>query len=80
MYAGFWKRLAAFIIDNIIAYVLLMIVMAFIGYSDKLSNPATVVSAGLGFRGSSMLIFSFFFGLFWKLSLVGKPGNKARGI
>ena len=71
MYAGFWKRRAAFIIDNIIAYVLLMIVMAFIGYSDKLSNPATVVSAGLFIWGCPERDYGFILGLFWSLSFSG---------
>ena len=80
MYAGFWKRLAAFIIDNIIAYVLLMIVMAFIGYSDKLSNPATVVSAVLVMTACSMLIYALYWALFESSSLQATPGKMALGI
>ncbi len=80
MYAGFWKRLAAFIIDNIIAYVLLMIVMAFMGYSDKLSNPATVVSAVLVMTACSMLIYALYWALFESSSLQATPGKMALGI
>ena len=80
MYAGFWKRLAAFIIDNIIAYVLLMIVMAFTRYGERLSNPATVLSAILVMTICSMAIYVLYWSLFESSALQATPGKMALGI
>lgn len=80
MYAGFWKRLAAFIIDNIIAYVLLLVVMAFTGYNEKISNPATMGITLLLFSLYSLLVYVLYWSLFESSSLQATPGKMALGI
>lgn len=79
MYAGFWKRFAALIIDNILVNILMGIFMVLIGY-DFTGQSEPQISKILPIMFFAVAATFLYWPLFESSSLQATPGKLALGI
>ena len=87
MYAGFWKRFAAFIIDSVILNIVNYTIMTVMGVNPNTipqdayatMGPAILVKM-LGAVGVTFIIYFGYFAAFEASSLMATPGKLALGI
>ena len=80
MYAGFWKRFAAVIIDSTIVYGIIFVLMTILGYGEMTEGPkAAIVNIAL-LNLLSFVIYVLYWSLFESSRLQATPGKMALGI
>lgn len=80
MYAGFWKRFAAVIIDSIIVYGIIFVLMTMLGYGEMTGGiKAAIINIAL-LNLLSFVIYVLYWSLFESSRLQATPGKMALGI
>lgn len=79
MYAGFWRRFAALIIDNVLLNVLTSVVMAVVGYDFTGRTQPDIARLFLAFC-VLMVIYFLYWPLFESSPMQATPGKMALGI
>ncbi len=87
MYAGFWKRFAAFIIDSVILNIVNYTIMTVSGTNPNTFSQDVYATMGpamlakmLGVMGLTTVIYFVYFAAFESSSLMATPGKLALGI